>query len=592
MELLKSGINKHPYFSVFSLWLILFCAFGRFQIEGVTVFNYLSVVIFASIYLIAEKRNIKKKIKDEKNREAVFKKTALTVLLVSVYILLTLLVFSVTPSNLAIQSRNDFVPFAFLLAALIGYALYLCIKRKWSTEKIIMVIFLLGVITHLFYISYTDFNVRQNDIGFFQKNSVEHLGYVECIYRTGLPPQTDPSLSTEYNINQFYHPPLYHYLLAILLRMQTLCGVDIKIAIYNIQYIGLLCYMILLAAMYEMIKEFQIKKTAQCCSFAVITFVPTFFYMSGLVNNDFLCLIFQTLALLYTIKWYKNQKAKNIVKIALFFGLGMFTKLSAWMAAVPIAVIFITALFKKLMASDKKEFFRLFGQMWGFLGVAAPLSLYWSFRNYFRFGLPFGYVPQAIDSYDGISQLADRPLIERLFDFSLWQFQNPYPCSMPMGSDYNEFNPLIGLMKTASTGYTSFAYDNILFGQIILWANAVMMLLAFICMIVVLIKKDSIPVLWKVFFVSFYLVIIVSYYIFCIKFPYPSTEHIRYASPVIMIGAFFTGYAIKDIFTAKTKTNKIMKNTIIAIVSLFCLASLVYFIHMGYYTTFVYHFEF
>ena len=151
MELLKSGINKHPYFSVFSLWLILFCAFGRFQIEGVTVFNYLSVVIFASIYLIAEKRNIKKKIKDEKNREAVFKKTALTVLLVSVYILLTLLVFSVTPSNLAIQSRNDFVPFAFLLAALIGYALYLCIKRKWSTEKINMVIFLLGVITHLLY---------------------------------------------------------------------------------------------------------------------------------------------------------------------------------------------------------------------------------------------------------------------------------------------------------------------------------------------------------------------------------------------------------------------------------------------------------
>ncbi|MBQ8134938.1 MAG: glycosyltransferase family 39 protein [Clostridia bacterium] len=591
MEILKFGIKKHPYFSVFCLWVLLFCAFGRFEIEGVTVFNYVSVMIFASIYLIAENRSIKKRIKDEKIREGIFIKTALIVLLAAVYILLTLLVFSVTPSNVVIQSRNDFIPFAFLLAPLIGYALYLCIKRKWSTEKIILMIFLLGVVTHLFYNSFTDFNVRQSDIGYFKESSYGHLGYVERIYMTGLPPQTDPSLFIKYNINQFYHPPLYHYLLAILLRIQTLCGVDIEIALYNVQYIGLLCYMILLATVYQIFKEFNIKKTAICCSFAIITLAPTFFYMSGLVNNDFLCLMFEVLALLSAIKWYKNQKARNIVKTALFFGLGMFTKLSAWIAAVPIAVIFITALLKKLKASDKHGFFSLFGQMWAFLGIAAPLSFYWSFRNYLRFGVPFGYIPDIQNDF----LLIKYDTVKRIFDFGLWQFKDPYLCFMNESdaySAYNEYNPLIGLMKSAATNYIRGVNNDIITGEIILWVNLVMMLLAFICMIVVLFKKDSMQVLWKVFFVLFYLVIIVSYYIFCMKYPYPCTEDIRYASPTIIIGALFIGYVINNLSAKKTKLFEITRKTIIGAVCLFCIVSFAIFVYMGYYTTFVYHFEF
>ena len=47
MQLIKYGQKKHPYLSVSILWLMTFCALGRFDIEGVVPFNYLSVIIFA-----------------------------------------------------------------------------------------------------------------------------------------------------------------------------------------------------------------------------------------------------------------------------------------------------------------------------------------------------------------------------------------------------------------------------------------------------------------------------------------------------------------------------------------------------------------
>ncbi len=225
-----------------------------------------------------------------------------------------------------------------------------------------------------------------------------------------------------------------------------------------------------------------------------------------------------------------------------------------------------------------------------FLGVALPMALYWPLRNYIRFGMPMTYIPPAIDMYDGISHRADQPLLQRLSDFRLWQFTDPYPCSMPMGSAYNEFNPLIGLIKTGSTGYTSPGYSDVFFGHMILWSNLIMMIAAFLCMVFVLCKKQTMPLLWKVSFLSFYAVMIISYYIFCIRYPYPCTEHIRYVSPTVVTGALFVGKMLSWSGESKKHFSVVLKRLLIIVVCLFCAASTIFFTHMGYYTSFFYHF--
>ena len=76
--------------------------------------------------------------------------------------------------------------------------------------------------------------------------------------------------------------------------------------------------------------------------------------MSGVVNNDLLSVVCMIFTLLFTARWYKNQSIRNILKIALTFGLGMLSKLSAWMVAVPVAVVFTTALVRKPALPTKK----------------------------------------------------------------------------------------------------------------------------------------------------------------------------------------------------------------------------------------------
>ena len=249
------------------------CAFGRFSLERVPLFSYFSAIFLSggATYLYFRKRDRIRHISRQNSQ------TMLFVLISVAYTALMLYVFSIVPSNPAIRSRNDFVIFVFLAVLAIAYSVYCSVGKKWGTRRMIFAIFFIGYVMHLFYILYTDLNIRQNDTGVFSEYDIGHLGYAERIYRTGLPPQSDPTVGTYEIVSQFYHPPLYHYLLAAFVRVQILCGTSMDMAVYNFQFVNLLVYMVMLVAVYRLFKEFGLKKSALCCSFAVVTFAPAFF---------------------------------------------------------------------------------------------------------------------------------------------------------------------------------------------------------------------------------------------------------------------------------------------------------------------------
>ena len=536
-------IKKHPFISTFLGWLFLFLSFGWFQMDGDVTICYLSAMALsgAGAYVWAKKRERIRKVPKDKQKAPLYLLGAVGYAGIMMY------TFFHVKSSPALHSRNEMVPFLFLTGALILYCIVLSIRKKWSVSRVILVILLFRAVLHLLVMMTGKYNLASWDMGRFFTNGDGHAGYIEYLYEHYfVPAQFDPREKWQY-----YHPPLHHLIEAFLLRLQTWCGVNLRVAVYNIQYPNLLYTMISLVCSYLIFREMKLRKLPLILATAVIAFSPAFFYVGILVNNDMLSVMFMLLSVLYTLRWRKCPTAKNILKIALCFGLGMLSKLSAALMAVPIAVIFLYALLGRLKEKEYRCFWRYCGQMAAFLAVAAPLSLYWSFRNLIRFGVPLGYVPPSPDPIQYIPE----GTLQRLFDFSFGQLANPYQNCREYFNAFNEYNPLIALIKSSASdvGILRFILGDWP-GYVTLWTTVAVAAAALVMMVWILFGKNPVKGIDRVFWGVMYAVFLVSYYHFCLQYPYECTEQIRYAMPLILIGALFLGLGTKKFHAKKAVT--------------------------------------
>ena len=568
-------IEQHPFLFVFLLWAFFFVSFACFKIDSVTPVSYIAAMAFFGTfsYLFAKQKEKIRKIPKENQ------KALLCMLAGVIYAGIMMYTFDHVRSSPAIRSRNDIVPFLFLTVAVIAYSIYISIRKKRCEKRIILVIILFSSIIHLFFLMSSKFNLSQWDMGGFFSGGGGHDGYIEYLYDNNLiPAQFDPRLKW-----QFYHPPLHYLIEAFLLKLQSWCGIDIRTAVNNIQYPPVLYTMISTVCSYLIFKEMKLKKTGLICATAVAAFSPAFIFVGEFCNNDMLAWMFTFLCILYTLRWYKNPTAKNILKIGLFFGLGMLSKMSVALIAPSIAIIFLYSLIKKLILKDKKTFWKYFGQMCAFLGLAAPLSLYWYVRNFIRFGVPFGYIPKSELEMQYISD----PIAKRLFDFSPKLFAYPYFHEVEFGNTFNEYNPIIALLKTSAsdTGLVRFQFG-LWMGYVTLWTTVIVALIAFVFMIYAIFSQNSFDdIIYKFFWSLTYVVYLLSYECFCIKYPYTCTEQVRYAMPLIIIGALFIGLGLKEVLNKKIKILVCFGYFAVVSVMLFSLTSVFVFTYYGIYTT-------
>ena len=570
MEIIKQNIKKHPYISVFIAWVFFFLTFGRFSTEGVLPINYISPIVFgASLIIIYLIYSEKTKSKTE-NLNKIYIRFILAVSVCVLYTLAAVYAFSKISYDRYIEGRNPLVPFVFVVTAMLVTSIFISIRKKWSFEKAAVIIFGLGFAVHLLFILSNLF-WTQLDLGSVNSDW-GHLGYIRQIYDNFIPAQFDPRQKW-----QFYHPPLHYYIEALFLRLQTLSGLNIITASYNLQYPTLLYFLFTFITSKKIAEEFNLTKIPQLIVLLIMAFSPAFVMVSNYMNNDMLSVLFIMLCILHSIRWYKNRTLKNIITIALCFGFGMLTKLSVWMAAIPIAVLFIAALIENLKSKEFKSFWKLFRQMCVFLCVAAPLALYWSLRNLIRFGVPIGFIPQSMEA----SNYIHVPIMQRLFDFNPHQFDITAVASHTRDFGYNEYNPLVALIKSSSSDICSaenFEKKFFHIDSIVLWIAIVLCTVSFVCMVYILIKKNTLPPVYKIMLSATYITILLSYYIFCIKYPDTCTEDIRYASPLIFIGAVFIALTVRQLQSFKGKISKILCTSIIVLTAAFCISSFTMFV--------------
>ncbi len=414
--------------------------------------------------------------------------------------------------------------------ALIG--IYLYIKRKLTDRLTAVLLCGMGFCLRLAYVIATPYYVRQHDVGRFDGES-GHAAYITYLYENLHLPDFDVR-----EIWQFYHPPLHHSITAAWMRLLTSCGISFDHAGESVQILTLTYSCLCMVIFYAILRHFRLKGAAMAIPLGIVAFHPTFIWLAGSINNDMLSITFMLASVLLTLRWYRCPKTATILKLALTIGLGMMTKLSAWMVAPAAATAFLVVLYRnRRKALPYLRQFVLFGI------VCVPLGLGWGVRNLIRWGVPITYVPML--SSKSVQYVGDIPLWKRLFDISPKQWLYVYDCFEMYGQPYNEYNPLIGLCKTAM-------FDELInsenfpaikgFGEALFFSQVLLILLSVIAIISVCRRKCTcLDRTEKLQLCMTYGITLASYYSFCIAFAHVCTQNIRYATPLIFIGCLFLG---------------------------------------------------
>ena len=390
-------------------------------------------------------------------------------------------------------------------ACIAGLALFWSYKGKMNSEKALLLIIAIGIVLRIGYMDYTNWTERYHDVGNTDGNG--HGGYIiNNILKMNLP---------ETNENQFYHPPLYHILSAIVIKIVAVLknSQDYADLLNYAEAVSCMAMCASLLIVQRIMDEVKISRRYQIVGMVGTACYPNLIFMGGRVNNDALVTMFMLLSVYFAIRWYYNERLKDIVGIALSIGLGMMTKISCGTVAVLIGPIM---LYKVYIGIKNKKAISVIRQLIIFAIICFPLALWYPVRNYVLFNQGLNYVTiPGIPRTDIIHSFASRLLAVPIFQL----FKQPY---LSINNDYNVF---LIMIRTSLFGEWSFNVSKIISISLIC-STLIFMGISMVGMVYVVYKSKgkfedtALFVLW--------LVLMVSFYLFNISMPYLCTANARY----------------------------------------------------------------
>lgn len=473
--------------------------------------------------------------------------------------------------------KNKAYAIAFI-ALIVAAAAVIFIKFNYEINDalIIAILIALGIAIRFVYVLYTGVVDRQHDVGDFT-STVGHAGYIKYWYENGLKlPDFDVR-----NYWQYYHPPFHHWLMAAMIKLLTMLGVSFEKASEASQILPMLYSSLTMIVSYKLFRMVKLKGTPLIAATAIVCFHPTFIIFGGSFNNDMLLMLFMMGAILWGLRWYREPVMKNIIPLALCIGLGMMTKLSGWMVAPAVAFMFLFILIKNI-----KKPLKYIGQYAVFGVICVPLGVWWQVRNLIKFKIPLTYVPDL--GANNVMYSGNMPLTQRLFSFGNGQLDFIYGTNTYVGAPFNEYNPTLGLFKTAMFDECAKAVNDVNYpqihvtGPILFWISVVLFLACFICFIVSMIRKsENANGIERVYFSLLFAVILFSYYSFSLAYPLACTFNIRYAMPLIPLCAMGMAMVLQRTTESKKAAAAWFRRAMVALSAAFCCMSYLVYTQVG-----------
>lgn len=478
------------------------------------------------------------------------------------------------------QLRSKGIAMLLVGSVIILLLYYFADTKKLRTQLDSLLILSLSFLVKIYYIYYTSCYTRQHDVHSFGQPS-GHAGYIEYLLFNRKLSDFDVR-----EVWQYCHPPLHHIISAFWIHLnESIFGVGFNPARESLQTLSLFYTMCIVISAYRLFRMMDLKGAALYVPTVITAFHPAFIMFSGSINNDPLSVAFVMGALLCTVRWYREQKFVDLMKIALCIGFGMMTKLSAALVAPPIALVFLIVFIKRIREQGSAAF-RMIGQFAAFGAVCIPLGLWFEIKNYIKFKVPITYVqemPNTVMQYIG-----DMSYTKRITDFSKKQFASPFEQWLTVTETgervgYNEYNPLVALLKNSIFG--EYINDTTLgrmphylgTSKALLWLAAFIAAVCLVCMIAILFKDCGMTAAEKTLFASFYVMLIANFYKMAYDYPFTCTLNFRYITPTVILGSLFLGTTLKNISESRFRCARAVEVSAYAVAIIFALLAVTIF---------------
>ncbi|MCI8995280.1 MAG: hypothetical protein HFI30_06270 [Lachnospiraceae bacterium] len=422
-------------------------------------------------------------------------------------------------------------------------ALIFVLRGNMSWERGALLLLLCGLTMRVGYALGTNSYIRHHDYGDIwwfvyghteqlNVNDYGHAPYILYLYLNRSLP--------DFNVGQFYHPPLFHILAALSMRVTyKLVGIEDLIYLFEAsKIISCLasCYTLLLVP--KICRELKLRGAGAFAVVGVMSFLPLFYLMAGWVNNDGLVLFFMVWILLYSIRWYRKPSWGNTVFLALGFGLGMMSKLSCGLLAFFTGALMLARLLYQMNDGRRGETVYpltvkgLLLRFAAFGAVAFPLGLAYPVRNYLKFNQAFHYVLRL--------DIPEVPVLDFARRFLLFPVDRLFS---PVFADPAEYHLNLFLLKTASFGEFSYSPELEGWGIAIVASNLALILLAVFSLILTwrssrgFLRRWAMPGLW--------LLLYGSALAFAWDYPYTCSMDARYVALTVLLGALYLGFGVE-----------------------------------------------
>ena len=397
-----------------------------------------------------------------------------------------------------------------------------------SVFKLICMVFIAGILLRLLRIYSLPWDMYQHDVNF----EYGHMDYIKYIVNNNSLP--------EINTYQFYHSPLHHIIAAIWIKVNLLFKVDEVKAIEGIQYLTAFYSTVVMIVSYKIFKIIGFKDKILLLSTSLIATAPTFIILASSLNNDMLMIMCIFICILYCIKWHKEPTFKNIIILAFALGFGMMAKVNAVLIAVTIGILFLI----KLVNSKNLLNIDLWKQYFLFAFISIPLGMWHSIRNMIKCNQPLGYVMKL--SENSRLYVGNHSLKERFFSFDFINNVIKNPQCLP----YDEYNLATYTIKSSMLNEYLPNYKGELI-TVLLILNTLMILFSLMALIYVFIEVRE-NLIINFIMGSVWIVQVVSFIYFNIKYPFGCTMDFRYIVPTLLTGITFLCIAADHIIKNKT----------------------------------------
>ncbi len=423
-----------------------------------------------------------------------------------------------------------------------GLFFHLKASGRLNENHAVYLLVLAGVFLRCGYVLLSGLYERQHDAGAYTGMGTEfvnpgHIGYIEYIYKFHKLPDINP-----YELFAYYHPPLHHILSFLWLQLNILLGVSEELAFENLQILPLLYSCLCMIVAWKILKVLEIRGSGLYTGLAFFVFHPATIVMAGSVNNDMLTILFMSLILLESLKWIRNKNLSGLIRLALYIGLGMITKLNSAVLAIPLAIVFLMHFVGLVRAKDMRALLVWVRNYCIFALVAAPVGLSWIVRNLIRFGEKPGVpVPgETSPMYTAAYSLWDRLGIPAL---SQWHFDFPFhPISARACS--NTWAIMFHTSLFAEEYPTDLSDILLVLCQFTFVLALILGITTAILLVMVLLNKrtrreDTL------FLLTGYLVMLISFAAFVIIYPYTCSSDFRYVAICLIYVSIALGLGSK-----------------------------------------------